>query len=148
MPDPGPKIFISYSRNDRVAVQQLASLLSGAGFQVWIDYLELAPGEDWAESLNRAVHDASSIIVCIGQAGVSRMQQGEYQTALRAEAASSAKLLIPVLLPGADTLALPTDLRERVWVDLRTGIDNSRELSRLIAALQTTDTGKSFTREE
>jgi len=147
--DPNHNIFISYSRQDAAVVEQLASSLRDAGFLVWLDRWELMPGARWKNSIEEAIRAASAVIVCFGQSGTSQWQRGEYQTALELEALTDqSKVLIPILLPGADPQALPIDLSGRVWVDLRRGIDDKRGLSRLFAALQTIDTGNEIAREE
>ena len=111
--------LISYSRPDAKAAEELARLLRGAGFKVWLDIWELAVGARLAGTRLKAIRSRSAVIICLGQSGTSQWQRGEYRTAVQFEAiAGRSKPLIPVLLPGADPATLPTEFKTRVWVDL------------------------------
>ena len=151
MPKPDYDVFLSYSQPDRKAAEELARSLRDAGFAVWLDMWELAVGASWKDWIEQAIRSASAVIICVGGSGASQWQRGEYRTVLQFEAmADKSKPLIPVLLPGADPMTLPPVLKERVLVDLRRGLDDQRELSRLIAALQTLNikTNSEIDREE
>jgi tetratricopeptide (TPR) repeat protein len=148
-------VFISYSRADRRSVESFAQSLQAAGFRVWFDSWELVVGADWKESIEEAMRAASSIVLCLGgQADASEWQRQEYLTALQFESGGSgkgvdrAKPLIFVLLPGADPPRLPASLQERLWVDLRSGLNDRAALSRLVILLQTASADNHLVREE
>ena len=42
-----PKVFFSYARADAEFVLKLANDLRSAGISLWIDQLDITPGERW-----------------------------------------------------------------------------------------------------
>ncbi|MEO1443702.1 MAG: toll/interleukin-1 receptor domain-containing protein, partial [Chloroflexota bacterium] len=52
------KIFLSYSRSEFYFAESLALELIDAGFEVWFDVRELAPGEDWKDEIDRGVQES------------------------------------------------------------------------------------------
>ena len=91
----------------------------GAGLQY---QREVGQGE-----IESALRNADAVAVCIGEAGLGAVQQPELQIALDAAWHDPARLVVPVLLPGAkERSALPDFLHQRTWVDLRDGIDTAR----------------------
>lgn len=141
-------VFVSYSRPEAEVVEQLSRILQDAGLCVWLDTWELVPGASWRDLIEEAMRSSSATIVCIGRAGVTQWQRAEYQAALQVETIDESKPVIPVLLPGAEPEAVPAFLRARSWVDLRSGLDNRRELERLLAAVESAGKGSEITREE
>src|SRR5262245_56681386 len=128
-------VFLSYSVADESTVEFLAHLLSDVGLQVWFDKWALVPGQPWQKLLEEVMQSASAIIMCIGPSGLSPLQENQYQSALSSQIAMQVKLMIPVLLPGVDTRALPYFLKDRRWIDLRNRVDDSRELTRLVSII-------------
>jgi hypothetical protein len=55
-------IFISYSKKDRLLVEQLSGLLEELGFTVWWD-AELIPAEEFREEIRRQIQAARAAIV-------------------------------------------------------------------------------------
>ena len=148
MADARYDVFISYSSPDAVVVEQLSRSLQDAGLRVWLDTWELVPGARWKDSIEEAIRSAAATLVCIGGSGVTQSQRVEYQSAVQLETLDESKPLIPVLLPGAEPETVPSFLRARSWVDLRNGLDNRRELARLLAAVESAGRGGEIAREE
>lgn len=113
-----PYAFISYSRLDAPAVDRIVQALSAGGIPVWRDTAEIAPGEDWAESLEKALAGASAYIyVASRNAGRSSWIERELQFVVKR--ASGQPLAVPVILDDEGEARLPEFLRSRQWVDLR-----------------------------
>ena len=130
-------IFISYSRHDKESVEPVAKSLSNSGIKVWLDSWDLIPGQAWKESLEKAIQNSSAIAVFIGPSGFGSRQHAEIK-----EYIETGKQIIPILLPGASTKSLPSDLLTYQWVDLRDKSMQKSELNRLFVAL-----GRSTTKE-
>lgn len=50
-----PSVFISYAREDKAHALRLAADLQARGARVWIDALELLPGQNWTRAIERAI---------------------------------------------------------------------------------------------
>jgi hypothetical protein len=55
--------FISYSRADSDFVIKLAQDLRQAGVSVWLDQIDISPGERWDKSVQNALKNCSSLLV-------------------------------------------------------------------------------------
>jgi hypothetical protein len=91
------RIFISYAARDGELASQLADQLSRAGFAAWDADKEIAPGDNWAKEMGRAL-DESDVMVAIITPGAlqSRSLQGDIQYALTSKRFEHR--LIPVLV--------------------------------------------------
>jgi formylglycine-generating enzyme required for sulfatase activity len=56
-------IFLSYSTSNKDYAYRLADALRDAGFNVWIDNAELRAGDEWWESIVRALRAAAAFVV-------------------------------------------------------------------------------------
>ena len=61
------QIFISYSRSDRLAVDQLARDLRKRHYALWMDVDEkgIEPGEEWVEELKKQISASEGMIACV-----------------------------------------------------------------------------------
>ncbi len=66
------RAFISYVREDATAVSRLADELTAYGARVWLDRDDLQPGQNWKDSIRRAIISGSHFIWCNSDASVSK----------------------------------------------------------------------------
>lgn len=79
-----------------------------------------------------------AFLVCVGPRGItSEWQRRELRLALDVATIDGDLRLIPVLLPDADLSAIPELLREYVWADFRTGLDNLVAFDSLVRLIRT-----------
>jgi elongation factor Tu len=64
----GDAAFISYSRVDSEFVLRLAQDLTAAGTALWVDQLNIKPGEPWDVAIQKALHTCPSLIVILSPA--------------------------------------------------------------------------------
>ena len=64
-------VFISYSRKDIEKAERLRRLLEGLGFNVWLDLVGIAAGEEWPTKLAEAINDSDVVLMLISQASVA-----------------------------------------------------------------------------
>lgn len=57
------KIFLSYARKDSALAHQLAERLARGGFAVWLSEDEIAPGDNWARKIAKALDDADWMVL-------------------------------------------------------------------------------------
>jgi len=110
--------FISYANEDRRQVIEIVEMLSHEGVRVLLD-VHNAPGQRWKEDLDDQLDASDYLIFFVGATTLGTTEQmREYEMASRRPEIT----VLPVLLPGADTAGLPKVIRERSWLDFRSGV--------------------------
>jgi hypothetical protein len=88
-----PLAFFSYSREDSEFALRLAEDLKAAGANVWIDQIDIHPGEEWDSAVEEAVAKAPRMLLILSPASVkSKNVRNEISFAL-----DENKVIIPVL---------------------------------------------------
>ena len=91
------RIFISYRRTDEAFARQLATSLSNAGADVWIDVDDIPAGMKWSTAIQEGLRTCDVLIVIItSESMASRNVEDEWQFFL-----AEGKLIVPVLLRQA-----------------------------------------------
>lgn len=115
MVDPA-KAFVSYSRADTDFVLRLCQDLRGAGASIWLDQLDIHPGEDWDEAIERGLSECGRMLAVLSPKAVaSQNVLDEIGYAL-----SKKKPIIPVLYRDCE---VPYRLNRIQYVDFRTAYD-------------------------
>ena len=79
----GKYAFISYSKDDRDRVRVLVKELENIGFDVWMDVLDIKPGEEWTKVLEDAIKNAGAFLVILTpSAAESQFVRNEITVAL------------------------------------------------------------------
>ena len=68
------RIFISYVREDAMAVDALASALSTSGFDAWMDRTHLKAGMRWQPEIQTAISNGDYFLACFSEAYNNRQQ--------------------------------------------------------------------------
>ena len=112
-------VFISYSRTDSDFVDRLEADLKARGFGTWVDRLNLEPGEEWPDVIQRKVEECSAMVVVLSQQAVeSPWVKKEYHHAL-----ALGRPIIPAQLePVPRILALDTIQRADFQTDYQAGL--------------------------
>ena len=115
MVDP-PKAFVSYSRADTDFVLRLCQDLRAAGASIWLDKLDIHPGEEWDQAIERGLSECGLMLVVLSPKSVtSQNVLDEIGYAL-----SRKKPLIPVLYRDCE---VPYRLSRIQYIDFRTAYD-------------------------
>ncbi|HLY57683.1 MAG TPA: TIR domain-containing protein, partial [Stellaceae bacterium] len=94
MPRP---IFISHSHKDRDAAQAVCRAIEAAGLDCWIAPRDIAPGEDWGESIVGAIDGAAAMVLVLSAySGASPQVRREVELAV-----SRGRPLIPFQIEDA-----------------------------------------------
>jgi hypothetical protein len=113
LPPDAPTAFFSYSREDSEFALRLAEDLKAAGAAVWLDQLDIAPGERWARAVQEALQNCPRVLVILSPASVgSNHVEDEVNFALDEQ-----KAVIPVFYQDCK---VPFRLRPLQYVDFRT----------------------------
>src|SRR5436190_8550379 len=133
MPNGTPSAFFSYSRHDSEFVLKLAKDLRAAGAGVWLDQLDITPGQRWDSSIEKALAECPHLLVVLSPSSVeSTNVMDEVSFALE-----ESKLVIPVLYRDCK---IPFRLRRLQYIDARVEYEKGlAELLRMLAIYQPAD---------
>src|SRR6516225_1702334 len=107
-----PAAFFSYSRDDSEFVLRVAGDLKTAGANVWLDQMDIVPGQRWDEAIERALADCPRMLVVLSPAAVhSTNVMDEVSFALQ-----EGKTVVPIFFRDC---AIPFRLRRVQYIDLR-----------------------------
>jgi Flp pilus assembly protein TadD len=121
-----PVAFFSYCREDSSFALRLAGDLKAAGAKVWVDQLDIRPGQRWDRAVEEALKNCARMVVILSPASVnSNNVLDEVSFALEEQ-----KTVIPVICRDC---SVPFRLRRLQHVDFRT--DYARALQGLLKCL-------------
>ncbi len=108
-----PRVFFSYARADAEFVLKLANDLRAAGIGLWIDQLDISPGERWDSAVESALKASPCLLVVLSPASVaSQNVMDEVALAL-----ATNKKVVPVLHTQCD---IPFRMQRLQYVDFTT----------------------------
>jgi TPR repeat protein len=122
-------VFVSYARDDRARVEQLAKALEARGFNVWWDP-ELLPGEQYAQKLSQVLGDCKAVLVVWSVASTARPWVLD-----EASVGRDRGVLVPVLIEKVDA---PLGFRQMQAEDLTgwPGPAGEENFERVVRALE------------
>jgi hypothetical protein len=110
-------LFLSYAREDQIAVRALAEELCQDGFLTWLDTKDLLPGDDWKARTEDAIERADYVLVFVSNNSVNKVGyvQRELKYALEQQdlRTSSHRYMIPILLEPCNP---PRELSSIQWL--------------------------------
>jgi len=115
-------VFISYDHTDKDLVDLLAAHLIKAKAHVWVDRWELHVGDSLISKIQKAIQEASALIVVLSNASVkSEWCKKELSAGLVRELEEKRVIVLPLLLEECE---VPLFLREKMYADFRTNFDD------------------------
>jgi hypothetical protein len=72
VPKPAPRVFLCHSSGDKAYVRKLWGRLLSAGFQAWLDEVDLIGGQDWDAEINKAVRTSDIVVVCLSLSSIDK----------------------------------------------------------------------------
>ena len=139
LPKPIQLAFLSYARADAEFVLRLAKDLRAAGASVWVDQLDITPGQRWDRAVEDALAKCVELVVILSPAAVeSTNVMDEVSLALE-----DGKTVVPVL---HRLCKVPFRLRRLQYVDL--SLNYKAGLDRLLETLGAAAPGAAHTGTE
>ena len=126
------RLFFSYGRGDSEFVLKLAKDLRAANIDLWIDQLDIAPGERWDGAIEAALAAAPSLLVVLSPESV-KSQNVMDEVSLGFD---EGKKIIPVLLKAC---VVPFRLRRLQYADFT--VTYEKGLRELLGALRASPHG-------
>jgi len=117
-------VFLAHGSGDKPAVRELYDKLTQAGFSVFLDIEEIAPGLPWRPALEDGLRASRSLAYCLGAAGPGPWTELELSVGLTRNRDDSSFAVIPVWLRGATHRRMADEssfLSQFEVVDLREG---------------------------
>lgn len=131
---PAPPVFVSYATADRKQALSVCKALERRGTKCWISTRDVAPGENYQESIVRALRGARAMVLVFSDAANNSDE-------IKKELSLASRYQVPVVaLRIADVEpsdAFAYELSTRQWIDAFDGWDRSiAALARRIGELQ------------
>ena len=127
------RIFLSYAREDETQVRGVYRRLRDAGFEVWMDKINLLPGQRWQQEIPRAIRRSDFILIFFSKHSVAKRGyiQREFRLALETleEMPPDAIHTIPIRL---DDCQIPEQFHPLQWSDL----SEAGEFDRIVQAIR------------
>jgi CRP-like cAMP-binding protein len=111
-----PLIFTSYSRKDQEIVKRLVKdlreMLRNTFLDIWFDQVNIAPGKDWDEAVEEALHKTTAMLLILSSNAVkSKNVKSEWNYCME-----EGKIIIPILIdPNCE---IPFRLKTYHYIDL------------------------------
>jgi len=141
-PEARPTVFVAYASEDLEMARRLAEALRAADCSPWLDKDRLMPGQQWTQTIERAIADADAFVACFSTRSVSK--RGQFQSELRYAMECAGKrplddvFLLPVRL---ERCVVPRSIAEQVqYVDLFP--DWERGVKRLVRSIRRAARGR------
>jgi TIR domain/SIR2-like domain len=118
-------VFVSYSRLDRVVVDKIVVRLKQDGHDVWIDTVQLKPGDNIQQTVEAGLAQADAMVVVVSRNSLkSKWIQQEFTTIALQQLSKGERRIIPVKI---DDSPVPAYLADRVYIDMSENFDAGLE---------------------
>jgi hypothetical protein len=99
------RLFLSHASEDKPLIRDLYTRLKAIGLEPWLDEIDLVPGQNWKDTIQRQIQQSDYFLACLtsnsGKAGFLR-KEFEYALERYAVRRSNNISLIPVKLSPSD----------------------------------------------
>ena len=129
------KIFISYSRKDKLFVRKLNAAIDAADIDAWVDWEGIPLSSDWMAEITAAIEGGDAFVFVISPDSLkSQICQNELELGIK-----SNKKIIPVLYREPEKRQkMHPKLASTNWVYMRPRKDDFKAtIPQLVSAIQT-----------
>ncbi|MEM8919808.1 MAG: toll/interleukin-1 receptor domain-containing protein, partial [Pseudomonadota bacterium] len=130
---PSARVFVSYSRNDKVFAADLVAGLEACGFDAYIDEADIAPGEPWEARLAGLISQADTVVYVISP---DSMASGHCAWEV-GETLRLSKRLLPVVWRDVPDAEIPPHLSALNFIFFSGDRSFAQGLNQLAIALRT-----------
>jgi HEAT repeat protein len=130
----GP-VFLSYRSTEVDFALRLAVDLKGAGVNLWMDRLDIKPGDDWLKALQNAVSNCAAVIPVLSPDYVA----SRYCEKELARADRMGKEIFPVVIRDVPDASWPIEIQRHQYIDFRAWREEKtyrEQFARLVAILK------------
>jgi hypothetical protein len=113
------KVFLCHSSSDKPKVKELYQFLKEAGYDPWLDAVNLLPGEVWESEIKKAVRDSHVVIVCLSETSVNKAGYAQKEIKFALDVADEQpEGHIYVIPTGLEECKVPERISKWHWVNL------------------------------
>lgn len=124
------RVFISYSTKDRSLADKLYNELRDRDFAVWIDRVEIRPGDSLSYKIRQGITTSDALLVLVTRNSIkSTWVQREVRLAISREKKSGGPRVIPLVLEPS---RIPKNLKAKLYVSITR---NNLKLPEILSAL-------------
>lgn len=110
------RVFISYSTKDRLLANRLYNELRDRDFSVWIDRVEIRPGDSLSDKIRQGITTADALVVLVTRNSIkSKWVQREVRMAISREKKNGGPRVIPLVLEPS---RIPKNLKAKLYVSI------------------------------
>jgi hypothetical protein len=114
------RVFLSHNHADKPFVRLLAADVKALGVQIWLDELELKPGDSLILSISKAIGAADYVLAFLSPHSIkSNWVTKELAVATTLGINGNRIIVIPLLLRGLESNDIPMFLIDQLYVDFR-----------------------------
>lgn len=136
---PAAHVFISYARDDgRPYAEELYRGLTQHGLRAWRDERSLNPFQDFSVGIERAIKDASHILVCLTPSIAAREDSFVRREIIYAQV--HRKPITPILLAGFKPEDIPITLIHLTWMKIEQVASGMSDILNRLSAAPVTET--------
>jgi hypothetical protein len=124
-------IFISYSRNDKEFVRRLYDALAERGRDIWVDWEDIPPTEEWEKEIQYAIGAADTFLFVISPDSIaSKVCKHEVALAIKKNSR-----FVPIVRREVRTDEVPEVMTKLNWIFFRQADDFDSAVESLTKAL-------------
>ena len=128
----GGQIFLSYSRADAAVMKRVRKVLNKHDIKVWTDE-GLSPGtESWKTTIEEAIRSATGMVVILSP----RSYKSKWVKRELGYAIAQGLKIFPILASGDESNAIPIELINSQWADIREKSNAADQLEKLVTAIK------------
>jgi len=140
-------VFFTYNSPDETQILHIANKLRELGLNPWVNTEQIQAGTFYQDVIEQAIQSINCAAIFLGSEKFIDFAQMQFKVHM-SETVKKNKKIIPVLLPGVDTI--PKDmlfLQQVGFVDFANGIDDRKAIKDLVWAITNQKPDKSTEQE-
>ncbi len=127
------RVFLSYGHQDRPFVRFLANDIRAMRVKLWMDELEILPGDSLLGKISEGLADSDYVVACLSVTSVeSEWVRTELEIAATRGIRENRAIVVPLLVDSVKSKDVPTFLSHLLYVDFRQAHDYDDSLAQLV----------------
>jgi WD40 repeat protein len=127
------KVFISYSRKDKVFAGRLTEALQKSELETWIDWEDIPPTADWMDQIHKGIEEADAFLFLLSPDSVASKVCGQEVD----HAVQNGKRLIPIVARDVNPNDVHPALGKVNWIYCREADDFDGAINKTLSAIRT-----------
>jgi WD40 repeat protein len=127
------KVFISYSRKDKVFAGKFTEALQKSELETWIDWEDIPPTADWLDQIHKGIEQADAFLFLLSPDSVASKVCGQEVD----HAVQNGKRLIPIVARDVNPNDVHPALGKVNWIYCRESDDFDGAVNKTLSAIRT-----------